>query len=54
VTPRGLRRATVVTSTEDDAAWNAGIGPAPPLNHGVMGYRTPNIDRIAKEGAIVH
>src|SRR5262245_27439451 len=20
-------------------------------NHGVMGYRTPNIDRIAKEGA---
>ena len=21
-------------------------------NHGIMGYRTPNIDRIAKEGAI--
>ena len=21
-------------------------------NHGVMGYRTPNIDRIAKEGAM--
>ncbi len=23
-------------------------------NHGIMGYRTPNIDRIAKEGANVH
>jgi arylsulfatase len=21
-------------------------------NHGIMGYRTPNIDRIAKEGAM--
>jgi arylsulfatase A-like enzyme len=21
-------------------------------NHGVMGYRTPNIDRVAKEGAM--
>ena len=21
-------------------------------NHGMMGYRTPNIDRIAKEGAL--
>ena len=21
-------------------------------NHGIMGYRTPNIDRIANEGAI--
>jgi hypothetical protein len=21
-------------------------------NHGIMGYRTPNIDRIAKEGAL--
>ena len=23
-------------------------------NHGIMGYRTPNIDRIAKEGGLVH
>jgi arylsulfatase A-like enzyme len=23
-------------------------------NHGIMGYRTPNIDRIAKEGDDVH
>ena len=23
-------------------------------NHGIMGYQTPNIDRIAKEGALVH
>ena len=22
-------------------------------NHGLMGYRTPNIDRIAKEGAML-
>ena len=22
-------------------------------NHGIMGYRTPNIDRIAKEGAFI-
>jgi len=22
-------------------------------NHGIMGYRTPNIDRIAKEGALL-
>jgi len=22
-------------------------------NHGIMGYRTPNIDRVAKEGAMV-
>ena len=21
-------------------------------NHGIMGYRTPNIDRIAREGAL--
>jgi arylsulfatase A-like enzyme len=21
-------------------------------NHGIMGYRTPNIDRVAKEGAL--
>ena len=23
-------------------------------NHGIMGYRTPNIDRIAKEGCDLH
>jgi len=25
-----------------------------PYNQGMMGYRTPNIDRIGKEGAIIH
>jgi hypothetical protein len=23
-----------------------------PYNHGIMGYRTPNIDRLVKEGTI--
>jgi len=32
----------------DDIGWN-NVGF---LNHGMMGYQTPNIDRIAKEGAM--
>ncbi len=32
----------------DDIGWfNVSV-----YNHGIMGYRTPNIDRIAKEGAM--
>ena len=32
----------------DDIGWfNVSV-----YNHGMMGYRTPNIDRIAKEGAM--
>ena len=34
----------------DDIGWfNASC-----YNHGMMGYETPNIDRIAKEGGDVH
>jgi hypothetical protein len=29
-----------------------GVHNVSAYNHGVMGYRTPNIDRIAKEGAL--
>jgi arylsulfatase len=32
---------------DDIGYWNVGA-----YNHGMMGYRTPNIDRIAKEGAM--
>ena len=32
---------------DDVGYWNIGA-----YNQGMMGYRTPNIDRIAKEGAI--
>src|SRR3954471_23948273 len=32
---------------DDIGMWNVSA-----YNHGMMGYRTPNIDRIAKEGAI--
>ncbi len=34
--------------------WGDDIGWSNPscYNHGMMGYQTPNIDRIAKEGAM--
>ena len=32
---------------DDIAYWNLSA-----YNHGMMGYKTPNIDRIAKEGAL--
>ena len=32
---------------DDIGMWNVSA-----YNHGMMGYRTPNIDRIAKEGAV--
>ena len=31
-----------------------GINNISAYNLGVMGYKTPNIDRIAKEGGVVH
>ncbi|HZI54234.1 MAG TPA: sulfatase-like hydrolase/transferase, partial [Chitinophagaceae bacterium] len=32
---------------DDIGYWNPSV-----YNHGMMGYKTPNIDRIAKEGAM--
>ena len=32
---------------DDIGCWNISA-----YNHGMMGYKTPNIDRIAKEGAL--
>jgi arylsulfatase A-like enzyme len=29
-----------------------GVHNVSAYNHGIMGYRTPNIDRIAREGAL--
>ncbi len=37
----------VVIWGDDIGFWNIGA-----YNHGMMGYQTPNIDRIAKEGAL--
>jgi len=34
---------------DDIGYWNISAD-----NHGMMGYRTPNIDRIAKEGGTRH
>ena len=31
---------------------DVGVGNISAYNHGIMGYQTPNIDRIAKEGAL--
>ena len=33
---------------------DVGVGNISAYNHGIMGYQTPNIDRIAKEGALFH
>jgi arylsulfatase len=42
------RRPNILILWGDDIGWyNISA-----YNMGVMGYRTPNIDRIAKEGAI--
>jgi arylsulfatase A-like enzyme len=44
----GGRKPNILVIFGDDIGyWNASI-----YNRGMMGYRTPNIDRIAKEGAI--
>src|SRR5258705_9728003 len=46
-TPSG-RRPNILMIMADDIGWfNVSI-----YNHGIMGYRTPNIDRIGKEGAM--
>jgi len=37
----------LVIMADDIGYWNISV-----YNHGMMGYRTPNIDRIAEEGAI--
>ena len=42
------RKPNILVIWGDDIGWfNVGA-----YNHGMMGYRTPNIDRIAKEGAL--
>src|ERR1700760_1802957 len=42
------RKPNILILWGDDIGWfNVSA-----YNHGVMGYRTPNIDRIAKEGAM--
>ena len=46
-TPSGQRPNILVIFGDDVGYWNISA-----YNRGMMGYRTPNIDRIAKEGAI--
>jgi len=43
----GKKPNILVIFGDDIGMWNLSA-----YNHGMMGYRTPNIDRIAKEGAI--
>jgi arylsulfatase A-like enzyme len=44
----GSRRPNILILWGDDVGWwNVGA-----YNHGMMGYKTPNIDRIAREGAM--
>jgi len=46
-TPPG-RKPNILMIMADDIGWlNVSA-----YNHGIMGYRTPNIDRIAKEGTM--
>jgi len=46
--PATGRKPNILMIMADDVGWfNAST-----YNHGIMGYRTPNIDRIAKEGAM--
>src|SRR5829696_3779872 len=45
--PAGRRPNILVIFGDDIGLWNLSA-----YNRGMMGYRTPNIDRIAKEGAI--
>src|SRR5215471_7146622 len=47
-TPPSGRKPNILMIMADDIGWfNVSA-----YNHGIMGYRTPNIDRIAKEGAL--
>src|SRR5262245_22678422 len=42
------RKPNILMIMADDIGWfNVSL-----YNHGIMGYRTPNIDRIGKEGAM--
>src|SRR5882672_8341829 len=45
--PTGRKLNILVIFGDDIGYWNVSA-----YNRGMMGYRTPNIDRIAKEGAI--
>src|SRR5688572_27841757 len=45
--PTAARPNILVLFGDDIGLWNVSA-----YNHGMMGYRTPNIDRIAKEGAL--
>ena len=46
-TAQGKRPNILVIWGDDIGLWNVSA-----YNHGMMGYKTPNIDRIAKEGAM--
>jgi len=45
--PGGQRPNILVIFGDDIGFWNVSA-----YNHGMMGYKTPNIDRIAREGAL--
>ena len=45
---RRPRKPNILVIWGDDI----GVHNISAYNHGIMGYRTPNIDRIAKEGAL--
>ena len=45
--PSGRKPNILVIFGDDIGYWNISA-----YNRGMMGYRTPNIDRVAKEGAI--
>ena len=47
---RDGRKPNILVIMGDDIGW---FNPSC-YNHGMMGYKTPNIDRIAKEGVHVH
>src|SRR3990170_4439923 len=59
VAPRGMAQAPATPAKGDKKPniviiWGDDIGVhnISAYNHGIMGYKTPNIDRIAKEGAL--
>ena len=45
--PGGKKPNILVIMSDDVGAFNISA-----FNHGMMGYKTPNIDRLAKEGAM--
>lgn len=48
MTTQAQEKPNILVIWGDDIGW----GNISAYNHGMMGYRTPNIDRIAKEGAL--